>query len=91
MSTYAPTAERILRVVTQVTGSDDVRGYPDIQLFSTGIVDSLATVSLMLAFEEEFGISISPAEFDRDAWATPRLLVADIERRIAGGRNQVER
>jgi hypothetical protein len=32
-----------------------------------------------VAFEDAFGLVISPAEFDRDAWATPQMLVAEIE------------
>jgi hypothetical protein len=28
-------------------------------------------------------VEISPAEFEREAWATPRKLVEDIRRRLA--------
>ncbi len=83
MNAAAPVAERVLTILSQVTGSDDVRGFPDLELYDTGIIDSLATVSLMLAFEEAFGITISPAEFDRESWATPRRLIADLENRVA--------
>ena len=31
----------------------------------------------------ELGVEISPAEFERDAWATPRKLVEDIQNRLA--------
>ena len=31
----------------------------------------------------EVGVEVSPAEFDREAWATPAKLVADVERRLA--------
>jgi acyl carrier protein len=40
----------------------------------------------MVEIEQAFGITISPAEFDKEAWATPRAIVADLERRLAGGR-----
>jgi D-alanine--poly(phosphoribitol) ligase subunit 2 len=83
MSAIASVSARVLDILSDVTGSDDVRNFPDIELYGLGIIDSLATVSLMLAFEEAFGIEISPAEFDRDSWATPRQLVADVERRLA--------
>jgi D-alanine--poly(phosphoribitol) ligase subunit 2 len=83
MSALAPMSVRVLQILSDVTGSTDVQNYPDIELYGLGIIDSLATVSLMLAFEEAFGIDISPAEFDRGSWATPRLLVADVERRLA--------
>jgi acyl carrier protein len=36
----------------------------------------------MAAFSQEFGIEISPAEFEREHWATPRMIAADIESRI---------
>jgi acyl carrier protein len=36
-------------------------------------------------FEEAFGLSISPAELDKQAWSTPRALVADIAQRLAAG------
>src|SRR5262249_37176230 len=77
--------QRTLEILQQVTGDADVLTDPDLQLYGSGLLDSLATVSLIVAFEDAFGLVISPAEFDRDAWATPELLVADIERRLAEG------
>jgi len=56
MSALVSTSARILDVLSDVTGSDDVRNHPEIDLYGQGIIDSLATVSLMLAFEEAFGI-----------------------------------
>ena len=77
--------QRTLEILQQVTGDADVLTDPDLQLYGSGLLDSLATVSLIVAFEEAFGLVISPAEFDRDAWGTPRMLVADIERRLPEG------
>src|SRR5262249_62212048 len=77
--------ERTLEILQQVTGDADVLTDPDLQLYGSGLLDSLGTVSLIVAFEDAFGLVISPAEFDRDAWATPQLLVADIERRPGEG------
>ena len=42
----------------------------------------MKTVQLMAAFSEEFGVEISPAEFERERWATPRMIAADIESKI---------
>lgn len=77
--------ERALAILRQVTGDAEVLADPDLPLYTSGLLDSLATVSLIVAFEENFGLTISPAEFDREAWATPRALVADIERRLSHG------
>ena len=47
-----------------------------------GLLDSLKTVELMVALSEEFGVEISPAEFEREQWATPRRIVAYITSRL---------
>jgi D-alanine--poly(phosphoribitol) ligase subunit 2 len=79
----AEVRQRTLAILEQVTGEGEVLADPDLPLYTSGLLDSLATVSLIVAFEDAFGVTISPAEFDRDAWSTPRALVADIERRMA--------
>jgi acyl carrier protein len=38
----------------------------------------------MIRIEEEFGLKISPAEFERENWGTPHRIIADLE-----GRTQV--
>jgi D-alanine transfer protein len=43
---------------------------------------SLGTVELILALSERFGLEISPAEIDRECWASPRRIAEDIERRL---------
>jgi len=75
-------ARRTLDILRQVTGDDEVLADPELQLYTNGVLDSLGTVSLMVAFEEAFGITISPAEFDKEAWGTPGMIVADVERRL---------
>jgi D-alanine--poly(phosphoribitol) ligase subunit 2 len=76
--------ERTLEILREVTGERDVLADPDLPLYASGLLDSLGTVTLLVAIEEAFGLTISPAEFDKEAWATPRAIVADIERRLGG-------
>jgi len=78
--------DRVLEILREVTGDGAVLTDLDVPLYVSGLVDSLGTVTLMAAFEDAFGLTISPAEFDRTAWSTPRALVADIERRVADAR-----
>jgi len=78
-----PARARILEILLEVTGDDAVLSDPDVQLFESGLLDSLGVVTLLVSFEEAFGVSISPSELDRDAWATPGRLVADVEGRLA--------
>ena len=77
-------ASRTLAILRDVTGDDEVAFDLDVPLFASGLVDSLAIVSLMLAFQDAFGLVISPADFDKQAWSTPRAVVADVERRMVG-------
>jgi D-alanine--poly(phosphoribitol) ligase subunit 2 len=76
--------QRTLEILREVTGEREVLADPDLPLYASGLLDSLGTVTLMVAFEQAFGLTISPAEFDKEAWATPRAVVADIDRRLSG-------
>lgn len=76
-------AERVLVILARTAETDEVRHDPELRLFDLDVLDSLKTVELMVALSEEFGVEISPAEFERDLWATPSRIVADIERRVS--------
>jgi D-alanine--poly(phosphoribitol) ligase subunit 2 len=78
-----PVRARILAILHEVTGDGAVLSEPDVELFESGLLDSLGVVTLLVSFEEAFGVSISPSELDRGAWATPARLVADVEGRLA--------
>jgi D-alanine--poly(phosphoribitol) ligase subunit 2 len=80
------TAEKtdlILDVLASVAETEEVRTDPDLALYDLQILDSMKTVELIVALGREIGVEISPAEFEREAWATPRKLVEDILRRLA--------
>lgn len=75
-------AERVVRILACIAETREVQANPDLRLFDLAVLDSLKTVELMIALSEEFGVEISPAAFERDQWATPNLIVADMERRL---------
>jgi D-alanine--poly(phosphoribitol) ligase subunit 2 len=75
--------DQILSVLANVAETEEVKTNPDLALYDLQILDSMKTVELIVALGGEFGIEISPAEFEREAWATPAKLVADIEQRVA--------
>jgi len=76
------TGARILALLREVTGEDEVVNDLDVELHESGLLDSLGIVTLLVSLEETFGLVISPSELDRAAWATPRRLVADVEHRL---------
>ncbi len=81
--TEADSTEKILRVLAGVAETEEVRTDPDLALYELQILDSMKTVQLIVALGQEVGVEISPAEFERETWATPRQLVADVLRRLA--------
>jgi D-alanine--poly(phosphoribitol) ligase subunit 2 len=77
------TSTRLLEVLKTVAETDEVERNLDLPLYDSQVLDSMKTVDLMVAISQEFGIEISPAEFEREKWATPRLIIADVEHRLA--------
>lgn len=65
--------------VAQVPDVSDLRANLDINLYETHLLDSLRTVELLLLLSDRFNIDLSPAELDREQWATPRKLIDYLE------------
>jgi D-alanine--poly(phosphoribitol) ligase subunit 2 len=78
----ASQTERILELLARVTEADEVRTNDALALFDLQLLDSMKTVELMVALSSELGVEVSPAEFERDQWATPALFVSDVARRL---------
>ncbi len=76
-------ADRVLDVLAGVSEIEDVRHEPDVRLYDLQILDSMKTVRLIVAFSSEFGVEISPAEIDREDWATPRKIVTYMEHKLS--------
>ena len=75
-------SDKVIEVLKSVSETDEVQRNLDLPLYDLQILDSLKTVRLIVAISEEFGIDIPPSEFDRERWATPRKIVADIENKV---------
>ena len=77
------TNEQVIDVLARVAETEEVRTNPDLALYDLQILDSMKTVELIVALQQELNVEISPAEFDRDAWATPAKMVDDVQKRLA--------
>lgn len=75
-------SEKVLQLLASVAETGEVFTNLDLPLYDYQVLDSMKTVELILMIEEEFGIKVSPAEFERESWRTPREVIADIERRL---------
>jgi D-alanine--poly(phosphoribitol) ligase subunit 2 len=69
------TEEKILQILEQVTGTDEVRRDREISLFRAGLIDSLGAIEMLVAIDEELGIRIEPTEVDREEIDTPAKII----------------
>ena len=74
--------EKVLQLLASVAETDEVLANLELPLYECQLLDSIKTVELMIRIEEEFGLKISPAEFERENWGTPRKIIADLENRM---------
>lgn len=82
LSMSAAFPERVLELVASVAETDEVCTNLELPLYECQLLDSIKTVELMIRIEEEFGLKISPADFDRENWWTPHKIIADLESRV---------
>ena len=75
--------EHVLAALERITRTEEVRRNLDLELFELDLLDSLGVVELLVLLADRLGVEVSPAEFDRDAWATPRKILAFVEARRA--------
>lgn len=65
----------VMAALRKVSQTDEVDKNPNINLFDTGLLDSLALVELLVEIEARLGVELSPSEVDRDVWATPQRII----------------
>ena len=68
--------EQIQQLLAEATGRD-ASDFADPQedLFADGLMDSMATVQLLLALQDEFDIQVPVSEFDRSQWNTVDKII----------------
>lgn len=73
--------EKVLQVLEEVSETTNLSSHLDENLFTSGLLDSLAFVELIAALATEFSINLSPAEITRELWGTPRKIITYIQER----------
>jgi D-alanine--poly(phosphoribitol) ligase subunit 2 len=76
------TREVVLDTLVDIIGSEQVRQNLDLRLYDLGLLDSFKTVELMVMLSDRLGRELSPAEFDRESWATPRAIIEALSQKI---------
>ena len=71
--------DRILDMLVEIADDDEVREHLD----EYGYLDSMGAVELLLAIEDELGVTIAPTEVPREEMNTANLIVSQVEKRLA--------
>ncbi len=77
------TRDTVLDVLAEVSQTPQVRQNLDLRLYDLDILDSFKTIELIVAFSDRLGVEISPAELEREQWATPLKIVEFIANKQA--------
>ncbi len=79
MATDSGTSERVGRIISERLHLE-VEG-TDVDLFDTGLIDSLAFVELLMALEQEFGVSAGVDDLDLDNFRTIEQIASFVDER----------
>jgi D-alanine--poly(phosphoribitol) ligase subunit 2 len=74
--------EKVLGILSGICNTERVKSDRDIHLFHTGLMDSFATVDLLMALEDQLNVNVPISDFDREEWATPNKIVRNVEARV---------
>jgi D-alanine--poly(phosphoribitol) ligase subunit 2 len=80
--THEEIEEKMLDLLEEVSGYEEVRDHRDEDLFALGFLDSMAAVELLVDIEAEFGVAIAPTEVEREAMNTVNLIIYQVEQRM---------
>ena len=80
--THEEVEEKMLDMLEEVCGDEEVRDHRDEDLFELGFLDSMAAVELLVDIEDEFDVSIAPTEVKREEMNTVNLIIEQVEKRL---------
>ncbi|CAJ1202772.1 D-alanine--poly(phosphoribitol) ligase subunit DltC [Companilactobacillus nantensis] len=70
---------KIVDILKDVTGLDDAGQNADQDLFKDGVLDSMATVEVLVNLQDEFDITVPVSEFDRSQWSTVNKIAQQVQ------------
>jgi len=74
--------EKILNIIEEISGTDEIKRNRDINLFDKGLLDSLGMIELFVALEEVLGVTIEPTEIEREEINTPNKIINYVFRKV---------
>ncbi len=74
--------EKVLAILFEACDDRVIYTDENVDLFETGLLDSMGFIELLITLEEEFDIEISPTEIRKDELNTPRRLIAFLKSKL---------
>lgn len=74
--------EKLLDILEEICEDDIVKENPDVELFKSGLIDSLAFTELLVMIDDELGVFLSPSEIERTNIDTPKKLIEFVKSRM---------
>lgn len=71
--------DTLFSILEDITGTEEVRENPEVDLFEEGLMDSLATVQLLVEIEGQLDVQVPVSEFDRAQWNTPNKILEQVK------------
>lgn len=81
-TTHEELEGKMLDILEEVCGDDEVRVRRDEDLFALGLLDSMGAIELLVNIEDEFGVFIAPTEVERAEMNTVNLIIHQVEIRL---------
>ncbi|MGX6962063.1 D-alanine--poly(phosphoribitol) ligase subunit DltC [Vagococcus xieshaowenii] len=72
------TETMVLNILEDITGAENLAAELNTDLFDEGILDSLASVQLLVELENQCGVAVPISEFDRSEWGTPQQIIDQV-------------
>ena len=67
--------EKIIEIIINLTGFNNLKENKNIDLLENEILDSLAFIELITTLEEEFDIEIQPTQINPNTWRSVSKIV----------------
>ncbi len=74
---------KVLSIILDACDNKIIYKNKDINLFDTGLLDSMNFIELLISLEEEFNIEIELAEINKSVMSTPNQLIMFIKSKVS--------
>lgn len=74
--------DKVVKILVDVTGNDDIQEERDEDLFESGLLDSLGIIEVLLKIEEVFGLKLQPTDLERKDMATVNNLISFLQTKL---------